>query len=542
MIDSIPTFKKKADFPFYLHSPMFNRSMVLAVIISFFGAGSLAVGQLQPVNPDSALQLILKGLEGTPLSLAEALRLGSENATSLRRAEAGFQASMGAVRRESGAFDPELFFNLNYDDQSMPTASFFAGAPVLMNQQATSQAGLRWGLPIGTHLEASLNTIRLGTNSAFAFLNPQYTAFASLSLRQSLLGGFSVSARKGLSKAERDMEAAQARRDQEAVALGAEVERRYWDLYTAERDYAVRRLTRDQGEALVHEAELRAKAGLIGPNQVANARTFLAEQKVLLLDREEDLDRVSDLLAALIGTRPAKTRFVAADSPPAEFQVEPVDAMVERARNTNLELQAAKADIEASRTLANAAGWEALPSLDIVGSIGGNGLAGTAQDVIFNNDTLRTTVGGGLTDALNQAGRRDFRTWSLGLQVKVPIGLRSGLGEHDRLQAQTLVTEQRYVELARSLEEQVRTSHRELVHGKQRLEAAKEGVQAAQEQGRIGVIEFNNGRSTAFELVRLGADFAAAQQRYSEALVRTAKAATTLKQLTSGNLSGTTSK
>src|SRR2546427_3219551 len=97
------------------------------------------------------------------------------------------------------------------------------------------------------------------------------------------------------------------------------------------------RSPRDQGEALVHEAELRAKAGLIGPNQVANARTFLAEQKVLLLDREEDLDRVSDLLAALIGTRPAKTRFVAADSPPAEFQVEPVDAMVERARNTNLE-------------------------------------------------------------------------------------------------------------------------------------------------------------------------------------------------------------
>jgi len=177
-----------------------------------------------------------------------------------------------------------------------------------------------------------------------------------------------------------------------------------------------------------------------------------------------------------------------------------------------------------------------------VGSIGGNGLAGTAQDVIFNNDTLRTTVGGGFTDALSQASRRDFRTWSLGLQFKVPIGFRSGLGEHDRLQAEALATEQRYVELARSLEEQVRTSHRELVHGKQRLEAAKEGVQAAQEQGRIGLIEFNNGRTTAFELVRLGADFAAAQQRYSEALVRTAKAATTLKQLTSGNLSGTTSK
>ena len=51
---------------------------------------------------------------------------------------------------------------------------------------------------------------------------------------------------------------------------------------------------------------------------------------------------------------------------------------------------------------------------------------------------------------------------------------------------------------------------------------------------RIGLIEFQNGRTTAFELVRLGADFAVAQQRYSQAMVRSAKAATHLRQLTSG--------
>jgi outer membrane protein TolC len=59
-------------------------------------------------------------------------------------------------------------------------------------------------------------------------------------------------------------------------------------------------------------------------------------------------------------------------------------------------------------------------------------------------------------------------------------------------------------------------------------------VDASQEQVRIGLIEYRNGRTTAFELVRLGADLAAAQQRYSEALVRTAKAAAELRHLTSG--------
>jgi outer membrane protein TolC len=50
---------------------------------------------------------------------------------------------------------------------------------------------------------------------------------------------------------------------------------------------------------------------------------------------------------------------------------------------------------------------------------------------------------------------------------------------------------------------------------------------------RIGVLQYNSGRTTAFELVRLGADLASAQQRYSQALVRTAKAESALRFLTS---------
>jgi outer membrane protein TolC len=48
------------------------------------------------------------------------------------------------------------------------------------------------------------------------------------------------------------------------------------------------------------------------------------------------------------------------------------------------------------------------------------------------------------------------------------------------------------------------------------------------------MIEYRNGRSTAFEVVRLAADLAGAQQRYSQALVRTARAAAALTQLTGG--------
>ncbi|MBI4418916.1 MAG: TolC family protein [Ignavibacteriales bacterium] len=502
------------------------------VFLGFFS--SHAVGQA-PINPDSALQVILNELEGTLLSLRQAEQLSLRNATSLRRAEAAYLAAEGGVRRELGFYDPEVFFRLDYLDQVQPTASFFAGATVLSVEQASSRAGVRMNLPIGTQMELALNANRPKTNSAFALLNPEYSVFGSLSFRQPLLGGFSTSSRKQLTRAERTVEAEKARYDQQTVTVSAEVEHLYWDLYAACRDYAVQKLIRDRSVVFLKETELRVHTGLVGPSQVANARTFLAEQELLLLERHEQMDHQSDRLASLIGARPERgmSRFIPVDDPPGEIPIEPVDVVVERARNENLGLLASQKEVESVQVLADAAGWELLPRLDLVGSLGGTGLTGAGRDVIFGGDTLRTNRTGSFSDALNQVTNRDYPSWSVGLELSIPIGFRSGLGEKDRMDAHVSIARQRYLEQARLLEELVRGAHRELAHGQERIKAAREGVEAAQEQARIGLVEFRNGRTTAFEIVRLGEDFARAQQRYSQALVRTAKAAATLRQLTS---------
>src|SRR5574341_49892 len=153
------------------------------VFVALFCATNVAVGQTR-TNPDSALQAILDELEGTPLPLQQAVQHALKNATSVRRAEAAYLAARGAVRRERGFYDPELFFSLDYLDQEQPAASFFAGAPILNTQQTIGRTGLRMNLPIGTELELALNTNRLKTNSQFAFLNREYNTFGSFSLRQ----------------------------------------------------------------------------------------------------------------------------------------------------------------------------------------------------------------------------------------------------------------------------------------------------------------------------------------------------------------------
>jgi outer membrane protein TolC len=231
---------------------------------------------------------------------------------------------------------------------------------------------------------------------------------------------------------------------------------------------------------------------------------------------------------------PGMTRFLPTENPPKNFNVTDADELVDIALKNNLDLQASQKNVELTQIQRTAAKWKVLPSVNLYGSLNGSGLAGSPQDIIFGGDTLRASRSGTFSNALTQVTRRDYPGWTLGVEINIPIGMRSGLGERDRLEAEVYGAQQMYIAMSRSLEEQVRSAWRELSHGKHRMNAALDAVNAAQDQVRIGLIEFHNGRSTAFELVRLGTDLAVAQQQYSEALVRTAKAVSALKQLTSG--------
>jgi outer membrane protein TolC len=480
-------------------------------------------------NPDSALAKKLGELQGTPLSLEEALHLAVDGSTDIREAADALVAAEGAVRNEKGAFDPELFLNAGYSKQETPVVSPFQNTAV-QTKETTVSTGARIELPIGTELEASLNTTKTQTNNFFTLLDPQYATFGALSVRQPLLSGFGPSARADLSSAERSREAAQARYNEALLSVASRVEGTYWDVYAAERDLAVTQLIRDRAEAFLKETEVRRAAGLAGASEIATARVFLAQQELAVLDGQERLDQTSDLLGTLIGKRPegGTLRYLPQDSPPRDFPAADVDTLITEALRGNRNLIAANANVEGLRALARGAWWDALPQLDLVGSLGGNGLAGASGD----------SISGGFGQTWAQVRDRIFPTWSVGLELTIPIGMREGRGDRARLKGQVAQAEAQYESASRSLREQVRSAYREVEHGSRRIAAAQDGVDASLEQVRIGLIEYRNGRTTAFELVRLGADLAAAQQNYSEALVRTAKAAAELRHLTSGAYPG----
>ncbi len=507
----------------------------LAILVAANPAGAQPAALTAPSNPDSALSVALDAIEGSPITLNEAIQAAlNGGSTVAQSAAAAFAAAQGTHRREVGAFDPELFFTGTKLKEDQPTASPFAGANPLQTETTVGIGGARILLPFGTDISATLNGSRFETNSAFATVNPQYDANGRIAVRQPLLKGLGPGTGSEAKATKRESEAAKARYDDVVLGVQAIVEQTYWDLYAAERDLAVIRLIRDQATALTTQAELRARSGLVGPNDVANARVFLAEQEQSVLDREEDLDKISDRLASLIGRRPpgGAPRYRPTDDPPAQFPIEPEDSVVARALRDNRAIHARERDLAAARARVQGAAWNRLPQLDFIGTLGGRGLSGT--------DTIPTNTDGNFSDAASQVTGRDFPTWSAGLQVSIPIFLREGRGEYDRLRGEADQAEQDLATARLALADDVRSAYRALVRASKRFEAAQNGADASRDQVRIGVLQYNSGRTTAFELVRLGADLATAQQRYSQALVRTAKAESALRFLTSSGYAAST--
>ncbi len=502
-------------------------AVALLVCITGESAAQTPRNSILAASPDSALTATIAQLPGERLLLEDAVADAATQATEARVAEAQMIAAGQAVRREKGYFDPELFAWGDWHGADTPSASLFAGAEVLKNESADFEAGARMRLRLGTELSASVTSLRTTTNSDFSSLNPEYQAVGSLTLRQPLLKGFGPSARSELSFAERNFEGASARYDGAILAVRTEVESIYWELYAAERNHAVTRLIRDRASAFLDDTQLRAKAGMIGPSAVANAEFFLTEAEQAMLDTEENMDRYSDRLASLTGRRPTDVRYRSWDEPPREFPMVSQDSLVAVVMHRNPDLRALASNADAQRARVKGAVWDARPTLDLLGGLGGNGLSGSAQDVYFPGSPtpVRTDIDGNRGDSVSQALGRDYPKWNVGFVFAIPLGNREGRGERDRLRAQVVRAEQQLLAGQRILEEEVRAQHRELARGSKRLEIATRGVAASIKQVEIGMLEYTNGRTTAFEVVRLAADLATAQQRYSDALVRTARAA-----------------
>jgi outer membrane protein TolC len=465
------------------------------------------------------------------MTLDEAQRLAIANSPTTRGALGALRSARGARMHEAGAFDPVLSAANQHVSTDSPVSSPFAGSEL---RQRLVSGGVSWLSPIGTSLSVSLIQNKTETNAPFTTLPRERSAGARVDFVQPLLKGFGMAATRGELRArDRELDAARRRYEGATLQLASDVETAYWTLYAVERDIEARRIQRQRAAVFLRDQVLRGRAGVVGPGAVAAARTFLADQEAILLDARLALQTASDRLAQAIGISPgSRERLHALDEPPPLPTLDPLPVVIRRAMASNTDLRAAEQDSAAAHARMRRAAWNAWPSLEAFGGYGGAGLAGTSRQIVFGSDTVGTVADTDFGSAWDQVWGDDFPDWNFGLRVSMPIPWRADRGEHERRRGDYERARENLRAQRLGLETDVRAAYREAETAQATLGAIRELLAATQEQARIGRLEYQAGRTTAYDVVDLEAQVAQAQLRASQALVRVARSQAELRRLT----------
>ncbi len=507
-----------------------------ALAFAVWGAWALAAGaawaQDSPsAEPDTSYRAGDTEPPTIALSLEQAQRLATDNSPAGQSALADLRSARGARMREAGSFDPALFAGGSRVSTDSPPTSPFAASEL---RQRNLSGGASWLSPIGTALTFSLDRTTIETNAPFTTLPRERRAGARLDFVQPLLKGFGLAAARGELRAlDRELDAAERRYDAATLAIAADVENSYWDLFATERDLGVARLQRQRSAIFLRDQVLRGRAGVVGPGAVAAARTLHADQIVALLDARLRLDAASDRLSQAMGISPgSQQRIHSAEAPPAPSALDPLEAVIARAFDGNDELAAAEHDSAAARARLRRAARNAWPTVEAFGGYGGSGLAGTGRPVVFGSDTTGSSFDTGFGEAWDQVWGDDFPDWTFGIRLSMPIGWRSDRGELLRQRAEYERASSVLRARRLTLESEVREAYREVQASGQTLPAMRQLVEAAREQARVGRLEYQTGRATAYDVVGLEADLARAELRETQVLVRVQRAQVQLRRLT----------
>jgi outer membrane protein TolC len=476
------------------------------------------------------------------LSLADAARLAFERNLDIRVISFERSIAEEKVTSARGRFEPLLFVGIpgassinpfpggavfgagsgfggfGVSSANTPASTVLAGADVSTSKSVAGLFDFQQTLPFGLRYDISYNVGRTDTNSVFQSLNPSWDNTLAISVMQPLLNGRGEEATAVellLAQANIQVSRAAFRAQVEEVLL--QVESAYWELVFAERDLEVKRSSLVLAEEQLGRTLAQVEVGLIAPVEATQAEVQVAVRETDLILARNNLANARDLMRALLRADILPGGWDTALRPTDEpvVDVTRLDAaeLVRTALARRAEITSADATVEARSVAVKATRNALQPRLDLLAQLSTNGVGG---DLIvrdgFPGDIVEV-IPGGLGDALDQMFSLEFVSWRVGLNVTVPIGNSTAVGNYAQA---TLDHDRSRTELQR-LQQQITLEVRRSARG---VEAAAEAVQStsktrelAEEQLRIEVDRFDVGMSTNFEVLRFQDDLAVSRSQ-----------------------------
>jgi outer membrane protein len=449
--------------------------------------------------------------EALPLSLMESIALTLERNFDI--IIEGFNPKIRAadVINEQADFDPTAVAGFNYvggKEQVDDAPSRWPPDRTAKVRIATPLAGIEQRFVLGTRMNLQLSQQHIRSNevgSTSRFIEPSDELRATLSFIQPVLRNFGSDVnRTQIRIAQTNQEISESSLEDRVMRVVTLVQELYWDLVFNIQELEVRRLSLKLAQDLLAQTRVQVAVGTQPQLSILEGEAGVATREEAVIVGESSVSNVQDRLKELFSffedRQRSSVEIVPTDAP--HFTIEAIDLekALEAAFEHRPDYRQARLEIE-SRTLNERfTRNQLLPSLELEGRVGLNGLDDNIGDT-FNNFTSGNWV-----------------QYRVGFNIRYPLGNQAAKSRFTRArlevaQAKTVLerAEQRILVEVREAVRNVETNIKRVSVTRGARELAQKKLEAEEKKLAVGL-------SSVREVLRFQDDLSAEQSREIRAL------------------------
>jgi outer membrane protein TolC len=478
--------------------------------------------------------------QGIPLSLSQAVAIGVQNNQDQWVTVNQAESFEYLIVQNKGIYDPLLSLSASRVHSELPAASTLQAGVFDDNILSGNVAQLT---PLGGVFQLGFTAQREKTNNQFTDVNPAYTGGLTLSMNQPLLRNFGTLATNWqirISKNTRDGAYQTLLRSVQSTVNT--VEQAYWDLVYAIQNLEVKRESLRIAQDLNRITRIKIDVGSLAPIDITQTEVGIAtaEQDIitaegLIGDAQDRLRRQLNFVdPTLMSTPIIPTDQLSTDKldlSNEEFNAKLAEKTAEALRRRPeivTTAYVAANDLIRYQYYRN----QSLPQLNLTGSYGSRGLAGTLVDP----NTGAVISNGDFSDTFSDVFDRKNKNWSVGLVFSYPILNRSAKGaagiarfNYESDKASLTATQENVVIEVRAAARAIDTASRSIAAARKGRELAERNLDAEKKK-------FDNGMSTTFQVNQIQRDLSAARTFEQQALAVYRKAISQFHFAVSDNL------
>ena len=463
------------------------------------------------------------------ITLQRAIEMALENNLDIVVSRLDTQVRAEGVQFARGVYQPFISLGINTLDSSSPAQNQLVGAQTLTSTRTNYNFTWEQQLATGGNYNIQWFNLRSTTNSAFAGFNPLYNSVASAQITQPLMANFGTDASKQQILVARNGERISRNQfEVQVMDTVRDVEFAYWDLVFAIRDLDVARRSLGLAEDLLRNNRIHVEVGTMAPIDVLEAQAEVAVRDETVILAEELIRVTEDILKRLINDPESPDFWANSYAPIDQPTIEEIDVDVDDAVRVALSrrpiLQQSRVELETRTYNVRFSRNQLMPQLDVVGSLAFNGIGGTQLIREGFAGEPSQIIPGGYGDAIDQVFGRDFRDWSIGLNISYPLGNSRAEAQH----AQNQVSARQQRALINSNEiliaQEVRRAARAVTTNRKRIDATRVARELAQRRLEAEQKKFEVGMSTSFLIVQAQRDLSQAAANDLRALIDFVKA------------------